>query len=208
MIKNLIYLLMTVSGLVFIVNGQTVSASAQDNNRVQDNVLGISFAKVGEVTRIDNTTFSIKLPSSDVNQLYNATAMVSVSNKLYVDLPGSYGGRLYLDSPNSTGIIQNIVKVDSIISGQQNYRREYWTVYAGMGMWDCVINCYFQSQGRYYIVSYVQDKQLGKPGEIIDGKEQKSEDLKLQALSFLEDKNNSSINAFYQLLSSFQIKSN
>ena len=199
---------MTVSGLVFIVNGQTVSASAQDNNRVQDNVLGISFAKVGEVTRIDNTTFSIKLPSSDVNQLYNATAMVSVSNKLYVDLPGSYGGRLYLDSPNSTGIIQNIVKVDSIISGQQNYRREYWTVYAGMGMWDCVINCYFQSQGRYYIVSYVQDKQLGKPGEIIDGKEQKSEDLKLQALSFLEDKNNSSINAFYQLLSSFQIKSN
>ncbi len=208
MIKKLIYMLMTVSGLLFAVNGQTVSASSQSNkNIVQDNALGISFEKVGDVNRIDSSTFSIKLPSSEINSGYNATAMVSVSNKLYVDLPGSYGGRLYLDSPNSTRIIQNRVKVDSIASGDQNYRREYWTVYAGMGMWDCVINCYFRSEGQYYIVSYVQDKQLGKPGEIIDGEKLNSDDLKSQALSFLKDKNNSSVNSFYQLLSSFQINS-
>jgi len=207
MTKRIIYILMTVSALLFAVNAQTMTSSTQDfNNRVQNNVLGISFMKVGEINQIDSTNYNITLQSSGTNSGYNAIAHISVSNRMFVDLPGSYGGRLYLGTPNSIQLTKNIVKVDSIVSGLQNYQREYWVVYAGMGMWDCVINCYEQHEGQYYIVSYNQDKLLGKPGEIIDGKQLNAEDLKSQALSFLQDGTNSSINEFYKLLASFQIQ--
>lgn len=199
MIKNLIYTIITVSGLFFTVNCQTITASKQElNDRIKDNALGISFIKAGETARIDTSTYNIKLPSS-------AAAQVSVSNKLFVDLPGSYGGRLYFDSPNAW-IEQNKVKTDNVNSGGQNYQREYWAVYAGMGMWECVINCYTRINGKYYIVSYIQDRQLGKPGEINEGKQLKAEDLKLQALSYLQNQSNNSISEFYTLLASFQIQ--
>ena len=206
MAKRLIYILFILSGLLFGINGQNMETTANVPNRIQNNELGISFIKNGEVKQVDNSTYSIRLTSSESNSSNNAIAHVSVSNRLYVDLPGSYGGRLYLDSQNTKQLIKNRVMTDSIILNQQSYQRDYWIVYAGMGMWDCVINCYAKRDGQYYIVSFIKDKHIGKPGEIIEGQQLKSGDLKLQGLSYLKDEANNSINEYYKLLSSFQIQ--
>ena len=206
MIKSFFYSIIILSGFLFAVNGQNTEISSNVPNRIQNNELGISFIKNGEVKQIDNSTYNIALTSTESNPTNNAIAEVSVSNRLYVDLPGSYGGRFYLDSPNASQFLKNRVMTDSIILNQQSYQRDYWVVYAGMGMWDCVINCFAKRDGQYYIVSLIQDMHIGKPGEIIEGQQLKSGDLKLQGLSYLKDEANNSISEYYKLLSSFQIQ--
>ena len=75
-----------------------------------------------------------------------------------------------------------------------------------MGMWDCVINTYIKQKDHYYIVSLVQEKPLGKPGLLVDGKSLQAENLKLKALTSLQDQNNGNVVKFNKLLSSFQIQ--
>ncbi len=199
-------LLVLISVLFYTANGQVIKSSGQGiNNRLQNDVLGISFAKVGTVTQIDNSTYYISMSSSNTSPGESAYAQVSEASRLFVDLPGSYGGRMYLDSPTANKSLQNRVLVDSVNNGQLNFHRGYWAVYAGMGMWDCVINCSLQKNGRYYIVSLVQEKMMGKPGETIDGKQLKAEDLKSKVVSSLQDTTNSTISKFNKLLYSFQI---
>ena len=206
MTKRLIFVISLIAGLLCIANGQIKTGAKQYlDSRVQNDVLGISFAKIGPVVQLDSSTYTLALSLSDATPAKSATAQVSVSNRLFVELPGSYGGRVYLDSPSAARLLKNRVIVDSVNTGRQNFRREYWVVYAGMGMWDCVINCYVQEKGRYYIVSLVQDKQIGKPGEIVDGKPLKAEDLKLKIASSLQDTTDKVVNKFNQLVSSFQI---
>jgi len=175
------------------------------SNRVQNDILGISFAKVGAVTQIDNSTYRISMSSSNTSPGESAYAQVSSASKLFVDLPGSYGGRVYLDSPSANKLLQNRALVDSVNNGQLIFHRGYWAVYAGMGMWDCVINCSVQKNGRYYIVSLIQEKMMGKPGEIVDSQPLKAENLKSKVVSYLQDTTNSTVSKFNKLLSSFQI---
>ncbi len=206
MTKRLIFTIVLVIGLLCTANGQIITSAQQDHNsRVQNDVLGISFAKVGTVVQHDSSTYNITLLSSGTSPVQSAIAHVSVSDRLFVDLPGSYGGRVYFDSPSAAMLFKNRVMVDSVNTGQQNFRREYWVVYAGMGMWDSVINCYVHQKGRYYIVSLVQDKPIGKPGEIVEGKPLTAEELKLKVVSSLQDTTNSIVDEFNKLLYSFQI---
>jgi hypothetical protein len=135
----------------------------------------------------------------------SAVAEVSVSDRLFVDLPGSYGGRLYLDSPPAGRILPSRVMVDSVVTAGCKFRREYWAVYAGMGMWEGVINCYARVGGRYYIVSLIQATPLGKPGEQVDGKPLGAEELKTRLLSSLRDSTGVLVGRFADLLSSVQI---
>ncbi len=172
---------------------------------IQDNALGVSFIQIGRVAKSDDTTYSIKL-TSDTSPTQTAVANISVSGRLFIDLPGSYGGKVYLDSPAGTKLIHNRVKVDSINIDGLYFRREYWAVYAGMGQWDCVINCYSKESGKYYIVSLVQGKQVGKPGEIIDSNKITSDALQLKALSTMQDTTKNIVESFNKLLSSVQIQ--
>ena len=208
MIKKMIFTIALAAGLVFTANGQTKEGVQQNlKNRIYNKALGLSFAKVGSVVKQDSSTYRITFTSSSSHPSQAATALVATSNRLFVDLPGSYGGRLYIDSPAGTKLLHNRILVDSVNNGQQIFHREYWAVYAGMGMWDCVINNYVLNDGKYYIVSLVQEKQLGKPGEISRGKPLTSEDLKMKALSSLQDTTNNIVNEYNKLISSFQIQS-
>ncbi len=202
---KLIYILIIAVCLFSYINGQVAkNENTNSNNLVKDNALGISFAKVGAVKLVDNSSYSIKL-SSENSSIQNAIAKISTSDRLFVDLPGSYGGRLFLDSPGAANLLKDRVKVDSFSNGQQNFKREYWAVYAGMGMWDCVINCYSQKEGKYYIISFIEDKQFGKPGVISNGKQLKAEDIKMKILSSLQDTTNNNVKEFNNLVASFQI---
>ena len=207
MTKKLIFILALAAGLLYTADSQFMTSAKQNvENRVQDNALGISFAKVGTVEHLDNSTYKINLLSSDTSPALSAIAEVSVSDRLFIDLPGSYGGRVYLNSPSAAQLFQNRVMVDSVNTGKQKFRREYWAVYAGMGMWDCIINCYVQEKGKYYIVSLVQNKPIGKPGEVVDGNPSTSEELKLKVVASLQDTTDSTVKDFNKMLSSFQIQ--
>jgi hypothetical protein len=207
MTKRLIFIITIIASLLYDINGQFISNKKEDvTGGVQNNALGISFAKVGEVTQLDSSSYNINLLSSGTYSAGSAFAQVSAASRLFVDLPGSYGGRLYLDSPNAERLLQNRIMKDSFISNQLSFHRDYWAVYAGMGMWDCVINCYMQKSGQYYIISLIQEKQIGKPGEIVNGKPLKAEDLKLKVVFSLQDSTDTAVQKFNKLLSSFQIQ--
>lgn len=185
-----------------------VESNAQQEARAifRDDTLGIAFAKIGAVEKIDNATYRIMLPSSDKMQIGTpAIAEVSATDRLYVDLPGSYGGRVYYDTPSATRLFQNRVLIDSVLVGQQNFHREYWIVYAGMGMWESVINCYMQETGRYYIVSLLQEVRAGKPGDDVDGLQLTAEGVQKNVLSALRDTTNTIVGEFTTMLNTVQI---
>lgn len=206
MIKKLIFTLFLISSWIFCANGQ-INKSAQSglNNRIQNKALGISFGNIGKIMKVDSTTYNIELSSPDIPSTQSATAQISAESRLFVDLPGSYGGRLYLDSTSANKIMKDRVFVDSVNNGQLNFNRSYWAVYAGMGMWDCVINCSTQKNGKYYIVSLIQELPVGKPGLIVNGKQLNSNELKMKIVSSMKDTTHTTVKKFYNLLSSFQV---
>jgi hypothetical protein len=194
-----------IAGLFLNAYGQIKKNAPTDNlPRIQNNDLGISFAQLGLVKLINDSTYNITFTSHDVLSP-KAVAEISTTNRLFVSLPGSYGGRLYLDSPNEIKIFKNRILLDSVNTGNKTFQRSYWAVYAGMGMWDCVINCHVKQNEKYYVVSLVQEKHLGKPGEIVDGKAITTKELQSKALSALRDTNNDIISKFNKLLSTVQI---
>jgi hypothetical protein len=185
---------------------QNKSNAQQDQSGlVHDDTLGIIFAKVGAVVKIDSTTFHITMPPSENSAAQPAMAQVTATDRLFIDLPGSYGGRLYYDEPAASTMIENKVMTDSVQTGQQNFRREYWAVYAGMGMWEGVINCYTLQAGRYYVVSLVQEIPAGKPGEDSGDKPLTAENLKMKVLDALRDTTNVAVTKFTTMLNSVQV---
>jgi hypothetical protein len=172
---------------------------------VHDDTLGVGFAKVGAVAKVDSSTYRVTLPGSDNTTAQPPVAQLTATDRLFVDLPGSYGGRLYFDDPAASRMIQNRMVVDTVQTGEQVFKREYWVVYAGMGMWEGVINCYTQEAGRYYVVSLVQEVPAGKPGEGADDKPLTSEELKAKVLTGLRDTTNVAVAEFTTMLHSVQI---
>jgi len=206
MIIRLVFALVLGACSLRVVHCQSKSIAQRDGYcRVQDAALGIAFAGAGAVEKADSATYRIALGSSENSPAYAALAQVSATNRVFVDLPGSYGGRLHLDTPSASRLIHDRIFVDSVNTGRQKFRREYWTVYGGMGMWEGVINCYTQEGGRYYVVSLVQDRPLGKPGEEVDGMPLTAQDLKGKFLTSLRDTTNVVVKEFTALLMSVQI---
>ena len=201
--KKLFFTFMLVTGLICTGKSQIINRTRNDNmKKIQYDSLGFFFKKIGPVLQVGKSTYKIML-SSDNSSVESAAAQVSVSGRLFLDLPGSYGGIVNPDS-SSTGFYKNRIMVDSFKTNNESFTREYWAVYAGMGMWDCVINCYKKEGNKYYILSLIQDKQIGKPGEVSGGKSLTSEELKLKIVFSLKDTTEAIIKQFNELVSSFQ----
>ncbi len=193
--------------LFCIICFPAASIAQQDGcGRYYDKALGVAFAKAGTVEKIDTATFRIALQSSETSAPRSALAQLSATDRLFVDLPGSYGGRLYYDEPSASQLMKNRMLEDTVLTGQQNFHRDYWVVYAGMGMWEGVINCYTREAGRYYIVSLIQTVQAGKPGEEADGKPLAAADLQGKVLQSLRDTTNVIVNEFTTILHSVQVQ--
>ncbi len=183
----------------------TCRAQQPASNRIVDEALGIAFNAMGGMEKSDGSTYRTTSLSPPGSSSHSALAQIAVSDRLYVDLPGSFGGRVYLDMPSASRVLQYRVLVDSVSAGGCAFRREYWTVYAGMGMWEGVINCYARTWERYCIVSLDQAVPLGKPGEDVNGTPVTGEDVKSRLLSSLRDPSNDLVARFTSLLSSVQI---
>jgi hypothetical protein len=169
-----------------------------------DKTLGISFLRIGEAARQIENGYSMSLQSTG-GRIKLATAGVSVSRRRFVDLSGSYGGRLFLDELKAEAFLKNRVKVDTIIIDGFRFRREFWAVYAGMGAWEGVINCYAFHNRRYYSLSLNADLTLGKPGEVVEGGRMSAELLRSRLVDILNDSREPVIQQFNNFLSSFQV---
>jgi hypothetical protein len=191
----------TVSGVAQVDKARS---SVSRDSMMADQTLGILFLRIGEPTRHDGNGYSMSLqfPGGKINL---ATAGVSVSRRRVVDLSGSYGGKLYLDDPRAKSLLKNRVKVDTVDIGGLRFRRELWAVYAGMGMWEGVINCYALHNRQYYVLSLNVDISLGKPGEVVDGESMSAELLRTRVANILNDSREPAIQKFNDFLSSFQV---
>lgn len=131
--------------------------------------------------------------SSGSNRIY-----ISVGNSLSVPLDGTFGGRYqYLENqpPNS-----------KVFSEKDNdFTKDYFLAYSGMGSWDTVINVYQQRNESYYIISFYRGRQLGAPGATVAGGKQLSEEeIISQTLVEMRDKNDEHTKTFNQILSTFK----
>jgi hypothetical protein len=183
---------------------KTRSGASRDSI-LTDRTLGISFLSIGQAAGQDANGYRMCLQSS-VGTIRLATAAVSVSSERVVDLSGSYGGKLYLDEPKAMSLLKNRVKVDTLNIDGLRFRREFWAVYAGMGAWEGVINCYAFHNGQYYVLSLNAEIMLGKPGEVVEGGRMTAELLRTRVVEILNDSQEPVIQRFNDLLSSFQVR--
>lgn len=202
-LSNFVIILLVLSSLV--KSQEIRQKTPSENKPVEDSILGISFSRIGKVEKVDSSDYRIFLNTTKDGSTRSAIARVSVSPRLFVDLPGTYGGRLYLDSPSARRLLKDRVHVDTVKSDSMEFTREYWTVYAGMGAWECVINCYTQEAGRYYILSFSDDKLAGKPGQYAGGKRLTAQKLKARLLRSLQNTTNAGVQQFNELIKSFRI---
>jgi hypothetical protein len=179
-------------------------SSAPRDSMMSDQTLGVSFLRVGQVARHDENGYKMSLQSPG-GKIRLATAGISVSVRRVVDLPGSYGGKMYLDELKAKSFLKNRVKVDTVDIGGLQFRREFWAVYAGMGAWEGVINCYAYHNRQYYVLSLNADVTLGRPGEVVDGERISAELLRTRLANILNDRQEPVIQKFNAFLSSFQV---
>ena len=186
--------------------GQVDTARSIDSPKsmVTDRTLGISFLKIGSAPRRIEKEYRMSLQNPGA-KIRLATAGVSVSRRPYVDLSGSYGGKLYLDTPKTRSLLRNRISIDTVDVGGLRFRRELWAVYAGMGMWEGVINCYAFSNRQYYVLSLNVDIPMGKPGETVAGERMNTELLRSRLAKMLGDKQVPAIKTFNELLQSFEV---
>lgn len=177
-------------------------SSTPRENMTTDRTLGISFQNVGYATKRDGKGYVITLQAPR-GTIRSATAGILLSQRRVIDLSGSYGGPVYLDTPMAASISENRVKVDSFQTDGLWFRREYWAVYAGMGAWEGVINCTAFMNGQYYVLSLHADIALGKPGEVAEGERMSAEHLRDRVADVLSDGREPVVRAFNALLSSF-----
>ena len=179
-------------------------STKEGENRTNNQTLGISFLKVG--TEISQTAdgYRMLIRAADVN-IRQATAEVTVSTRPFVDLPGSFGGKLYLDGSVPNSLLKDRIRIDSIDVNGLSFVREYWAVYAGMGAWEGVINCYASVNSKYYVISLDADLALGKPGEVHAGKKLGAEELQTHAVGILNNTDSPVIQEFQNLVSSFRV---
>ncbi len=200
MIGRSIAAALCISCIAGLANGQA------EGIPYQDDATGIAFVAPRPVEKTDGATYRITVVTPGSASGQTSFMQVAETDRLFIDLPGSYGGKLYLDRPAATTLKENKILVDSVTTDYMSYRREYWAVYAGMGMWDCVVNCSSQNNGRYYLVSLIQSLPIGKPGEEVGGRQLDGEGLKEKALASLRDSTNDVVQEFNALLGSFRVQ--
>ncbi len=205
--KNCLFLVLAAC-LAFSIDAMAQTDStrsvASRNSMVTDQALGISFLSLGQAARQNENGYRMSLQSASGN-IRQATAQVSVSQRAVVDLPGSYGGMMYLDEPKAKALLTNRVRIDTVTSGGLQFRREFWAVYAGMGAWEGVINCYAFHNGQYYVLSLNAQLALGKPGELVGRKRASAEVLRTRLANILTDNQEPVVQKFNAFLSAFQV---
>ena len=182
----------------------TDRAATGRDSLVTDPALGIAYLQIGPSARHGQHELALSL-QSPVGSIRGAVLTVCRSQKPFVDLSGSFGGRMDTDDPKITSLLENRVRVDTVELAGLRFRREFWAVYAGMGEWEGVITCYAPHDGVYYVLSLHTGVNLGKPGEVVDGTPIGAEPLRRQLANMLFDDREPLVRRFNDFLSTIQL---
>jgi len=166
---------------------------------------GFKIRYFGELEEQNPKQVVIKLPKFEEDQVPQSYITISVEKQPFVDLPGTYGGRLYLNTDSPSALLQDRYVVEHVVINGLAFIKEYWLVYGGMGNWDTVINCYTKQNGRYYVISLHYPFLSGVPGKVVNGRKISKGELITKGLKAMHDNNNDYVQAFNTVLSSFSI---
>ncbi len=159
----------------------------------------------GTLAESNKSEFVITLPSSTAQSGNAGKVRIFVAQRPFVYLPGTYGGKYYF-SGNNTGITaSDRVRGDSVDVNGLVFARDYWAIYAGMGQWETVINCYALHDGQYYVVSLSHDFVTPKPGEVINGSRVTKHQISASLIGALQDSTNGYVKSFNHILESFSL---
>lgn len=201
--QDLLSILILFTAPYLLVAQELKSNSLKNNLMIEDRGMNLSFLNIGNARKVDSTTYSIDIEASD--NVRRASIEIAVTGALFVNLPGTYGGRLFLNPSTPGQVMKSLVLSDSVWLNQNKFERQYWVSYAGMGLWEGVINCYRKENGKYYVVSLVQDESLGQPEKKVDSGSGTFEFLQMKMLKSLLDTTSVTVKLFNRVAGSLKI---
>jgi hypothetical protein len=189
-----------------IVVGQEVSKQrSKQIGTYYSSLYGFRINYSGKLVERSTGEVLVMLTHLDNGRAKQSYVIVSVSQRPFVDLPGTYGGRYYFSPDSNSEFMSNRYAVEQVTVNKRIFTREYWVVYAGAGSWDTVINCYTKIGQKYYIISLVHEFVSGIPGSVINGRKVSKQEIVDKALKAMHDTNNNFVKAFNSIVSSFSI---
>jgi hypothetical protein len=170
-----------------------------------DRTYGFRVQYEGTLAQRGSDEYEIDLPASTKEASMGSKVRIFVSQQPFVYLPGTYGGRYHFSGDRSGVTLSGRVAGDPVNVNGLEFARDYWAVYAGMGQWETVVNCYALYDGQYYIISLEHDFLTGMPGEIVNGSRTTKQQIRDNLINILRDTTNSYVKSFNEILGSFSI---
>lgn len=202
------------AGLVYIVflflstpsaYSQTGKTGEGKLQTLSDRPAGFSVHYQGTLIKKNRGEYLIDL-SGPANAEYGGGRVhIFISRRPFVYLPGTYGGRYYFDTDESARTTSDYVRGDSVTFNGVKFARDYWAVYAGMGQWETVDNCYALHNGQYYTISLARDFKTVMPGQTVNGTRTTKEQLRSSLIEKMRDTSSVYVKSFNRILESFSI---
>ncbi len=204
-----IVILSLFSGMIFLllgrtVNSQTKKASGRQFNVYTSNTHGFTVSYDGTLVQRGNDEYVIKPAASNGTNDRNEVH-IFVTQRPFVYLPGTYGGRYYFDAGKNPNTNSDYVSGDSVTVNGLRFAQDYWAVYAGMGQWETVDNCYALHNGHYYTISLTRDFKTAMPGEKVNGVAASKTQMRAGLIEKMRDSTDVYVKSFNQILKSFSI---
>lgn len=197
------------SGMLILLSGKTATSQTKEASARQLSVYTSSAHKFtvsyhGTLIKKGNDEYVIKPAASNAMTGRNEVR-IFVTQRPFVYLPGTYGGRYYFEAGKGPGMTSDYVTGDSVTVNGIRFARDYWAVYAGMGQWETVDNCYAFYDSQYYTISLTRDFNTPMPGEKVNGVAASKSQIRDGLIDKMRDSTNVYVKDFNQILRSFSI---
>ena len=195
--------------LFLLSSGRAYPQGSQSNKRqfrtLVNRAAGFTVQYQGTLIERGQNEFLIKLQQPGSAGNGEGRVHIFVSQQPFVYLPGTYGGRFYFETDKTPNTAADHVRGDSVTVNGIRFARDYWAVYAGMGQWETVDNCYTIHGGRCYTISLTRNFKTVMPGQTVNGTRTTKEQLRSSLIGKMRDTSNVNVKSFNELLKSFSI---
>lgn len=194
--------------VIFLLSAGAIAAKEKQDGSKQSFVsttYGFKIQYEGTLVHESKDEYVIKSFDAGSQTAMSSEVHVFVSQRPFVYLPGTYGGRYYFDDDLRSKAFSSRVISDSMDINGLKFVRDYWAVYGGEGHWEGVINCYTFHDGQYYTISMVHNFLTNLPGELVNGSRTTKQQMQSKLTEAMRDTANSYVDGFNKILASFSI---